>query len=195
MLVIMAQSPALLNLDDTGLLIALANTGHGTAEDPTAPDELQSAQTAQDWWSTLGGEPATVFGTDADVALLRAARALVRGVGLRTNGVDVALDAGVLAGLPLAFTVDPAPTLSPAGERSAARTLAARAAAALIRLPVGADAKRLKACPGPGCAWVFRDATRNGARRWCDMAACGNRAKAAAFRARGRQPDGQTVAR
>ena len=71
MMVIMAQSPALLNLDDTGLLIALANTGHGTAEDSTAPDELQSAQTAQDWWSTLGGEPAADFGTDADVALLR----------------------------------------------------------------------------------------------------------------------------
>lgn len=37
MMDIMAQSPALLNLDDTGLLIALANTGHGTAEDSTAP--------------------------------------------------------------------------------------------------------------------------------------------------------------
>lgn len=32
------------------------------------------------------------------------------------------------------------------------------------------------ACPGEGCGWVFADPRRR--RRWCSMAACGNRAKA-----------------
>ncbi|MGH8869155.1 MAG: CGNR zinc finger domain-containing protein [Actinomycetes bacterium] len=32
------------------------------------------------------------------------------------------------------------------------------------------------ACPGTGCGWVFADPSRR--RRWCSMAACGNRAKA-----------------
>jgi len=32
------------------------------------------------------------------------------------------------------------------------------------------------ACPGEGCGWLFAD--RRGRRRWCSMAACGNRAKA-----------------
>lgn len=32
------------------------------------------------------------------------------------------------------------------------------------------------ACPGAGCGWVFADRRRR--RRWCSMAACGNRAKA-----------------
>jgi predicted RNA-binding Zn ribbon-like protein len=35
---------------------------------------------------------------------------------------------------------------------------------------------RLKHCPS--CDWVFLDETRNGRRRWCDMADCGSRAKA-----------------
>ena len=45
---------------------------------------------------------------------------------------------------------------------------------------------RVRRCAALDCARVFLDATRNGARRWCDMATCGNRAKAARFRARGR---------
>ncbi len=32
------------------------------------------------------------------------------------------------------------------------------------------------ACPGEGCGWLFADPRRK--RRWCSMAACGNRAKA-----------------
>lgn len=43
---------------------------------------------------------------------------------------------------------------------------------------------RVRRCAGGDCSRVFHDATRNGARRWCDMAGCGNRAKAARFRAR-----------
>ncbi len=40
------------------------------------------------------------------------------------------------------------------------------------------DAARLKICSNPKCGWLFLDTTRNASRRWCDMAACGNRAKA-----------------
>ena len=38
------------------------------------------------------------------------------------------------------------------------------------------DRKRLRACPA--CDWLFEDQTRNGRRRWCDMADCGSRDKA-----------------
>ena len=45
------------------------------------------------------------------------------------------------------------------------------------------DPARIKSCPGgPGaalpCAWLFYDATKNRARRWCTMADCGNATKA-----------------
>lgn len=36
--------------------------------------------------------------------------------------------------------------------------------------------ERLRFCPS--CDWLFEDQTRNGHRRWCDMADCGSRDKA-----------------
>jgi predicted RNA-binding Zn ribbon-like protein len=45
---------------------------------------------------------------------------------------------------------------------------------------------RVRRCADARCPRVFFDSTRNGRRRWCDMATCGNRAKAARFRARER---------
>lgn len=35
---------------------------------------------------------------------------------------------------------------------------------------------RLRICPN--CSWLFVDRSRNASRLWCDMAVCGNRAKA-----------------
>jgi predicted RNA-binding Zn ribbon-like protein len=41
---------------------------------------------------------------------------------------------------------------------------------------------RVRRCADGRCARVFYDGTKNGRRRWCDMATCGNRAKAARHR-------------
>jgi predicted RNA-binding Zn ribbon-like protein len=38
------------------------------------------------------------------------------------------------------------------------------------------ETERLKVCPN--CEWLFIDRSRNRSRTWCDMAVCGNRAKA-----------------
>ena len=43
---------------------------------------------------------------------------------------------------------------------------------------------RVRRCADSRCPRVFFDRTKNGRRRWCDMATCGNRAKAARHRAR-----------
>jgi predicted RNA-binding Zn ribbon-like protein len=37
---------------------------------------------------------------------------------------------------------------------------------------------RVRECSAPDCNWLFVDTSRNRSRRWCDMAECGNRAKA-----------------
>jgi predicted RNA-binding Zn ribbon-like protein len=42
------------------------------------------------------------------------------------------------------------------------------------------DLSMLKKCQGPQCIIFFYDTTKNHRRRWCSMAACGNRAKVAA---------------
>ena len=47
---------------------------------------------------------------------------------------------------------------------------------------------RVRRCADPRCPRVFLDTSRNGARRWCDMGTCGNRAKAARHRARHVEP-------
>ena len=46
---------------------------------------------------------------------------------------------------------------------------------------------RLKACPAHDCEWAFYDSSKNRSRTWCNMAVCGNREKARAFRARHRR--------
>ena len=49
------------------------------------------------------------------------------------------------------------------------------------------DTDRLRVCANDQCRWIFYDSSRTGRRRWCDMATCGNRAKAARHRARQRE--------
>jgi predicted RNA-binding Zn ribbon-like protein len=43
---------------------------------------------------------------------------------------------------------------------------------------------RLKACRLHTCGWAFYDHTKNRSGAWCNMAVCGNRAKARAYRER-----------
>lgn len=44
------------------------------------------------------------------------------------------------------------------------------------------DHQRLRHCPA--CDWLFEDQSRNGQRRWCDMADCGSRDKSRRYYAR-----------
>lgn len=37
---------------------------------------------------------------------------------------------------------------------------------------------RVRLCANDKCVWLFLDDSKSGTRRWCDMKACGNRAKA-----------------
>ncbi|MET9318995.1 CGNR zinc finger domain-containing protein [Streptomyces sp. NPDC003038] len=52
-------------------------------------------------------------------------------------------------------------------------------------LAAGPD--RIRGCASESCVLHFYDVSRNGARRWCSMAACGNRAKASRHYARTRE--------
>lgn len=48
------------------------------------------------------------------------------------------------------------------------------------------DVRRVHRCANPACVLLFLDVSKARRRRWCDMAVCGNRAKAAAHYARRR---------
>ena len=62
----------------------------------------------------------------------------------------------------------------------------ARSAADLLST---GDLTLVRKCQNPHCILYFYDTTKNHARRWCSMTACGNRAKAAAHYRRTRQPE------
>lgn len=49
-----------------------------------------------------------------------------------------------------------------------------RSAAELLTSP---QKNRVRECDSETCTWMFLDHSKNGTRRWCDMKACGNRAK------------------
>ena len=51
---------------------------------------------------------------------------------------------------------------------------------------LGRDAGRIRRCAHPDCVLHFYDTSPKGGRRWCSMAGCGNRAKAARHYARAR---------
>jgi predicted RNA-binding Zn ribbon-like protein len=55
---------------------------------------------------------------------------------------------------------------------------------AMAKLVAEEDFSYVKACEGPSCTLLFADHTRGHVRRWCSMAACGNRAKQTAHRLR-----------
>ncbi|ACK51484.1 protein of unknown function DUF1470 [Methylocella silvestris BL2] len=57
---------------------------------------------------------------------------------------------------------------------------------AIADLLCNEDLSLLRRCEGAVCSLMFIDRTKSHARRWCSMAVCGNRAKAAAHRARTR---------
>lgn len=63
------------------------------------------------------------------------------------------------------------------------------AAADYLRL-LENDPTRIRRCAHPDCVLYFYDVSKNGLRRWCSMAGCGNRAKASRHYQRQRQSGG-----
>lgn len=55
-----------------------------------------------------------------------------------------------------------------------------------VQLFGGEEASHVRQCQSPTCSLYFVDTSRKGDRRWCSMAACGNKAKVAEFRRRRR---------
>ncbi|GES31539.1 ABATE domain-containing protein [Streptomyces angustmyceticus] len=93
------------------------------------------------------------------------------------------------AGLEIVNDVASAPalvvTLSDAGVRLSGDLRATLAHLARSGIAVLADRHaHLKECGRPDCTRLYLDRSRGARRSWCGMEACGNRVKAAAYRAR-----------
>lgn len=68
--------------------------------------------------------------------------------------------------------------------RASVRAVLSTVARDAIDLVTTGDPYRLRECAAEDCSLLFHDASRPGARRWCSMAACGNRHKTAQYRRR-----------
>jgi predicted RNA-binding Zn ribbon-like protein len=80
--------------------------------------------------------------------------------------------------------------LGPGGLRrtgSVSQCLAALAREA-VEVVAGPDGALLRECGRPECTQVYLDRSRGHRREWCAMRTCGNRVKAAAYRARRHAP-------
>jgi predicted RNA-binding Zn ribbon-like protein len=182
--VIVSQRTTATDLGAEDLLIAVANTAHDVQ------DELANPAAVRAWWLALGQPAGTARSADPGaVAMLRTLRAVIRALALRNNGIDTDVDAAALHGLALRPDLSGGPGLRAEPSGDLARDIGAAAVTALLRASDRPSWPRLKACRGEDCRWVFLDGSRNSSRRWCDMAACGNRAKSASFRVRRRGTD------
>ncbi|WP_331728369.1 CGNR zinc finger domain-containing protein [Streptomyces sp. NBC_00158] len=78
------------------------------------------------------------------------------------------------------------PQLTPAGRHTDATPAQALATLArqTVELLSGPDVHLLKECGNEECTRVYLDRSRGMRRQWCGMESCGNKIKAAAYRAR-----------
>ncbi|MGK5693964.1 CGNR zinc finger domain-containing protein [Streptomyces sp. URMC 128] len=144
------------------------------------PDRLDA------WYVESGIVDAVSPGEEADVERARTVReAIYRLVTARRLGE--AYDGTALTLVNDAARKPPAvPRLTPAGRwtqatQDEALSMVARHAVELLS---GPDVPLLKECGNPECTRVYLDRSRGMRRQWCGMDSCGNRIKAAAYRAR-----------
>jgi hypothetical protein len=143
-------------------------------------DELAEGPLAlRDWLAgrkLLGADPDEVTVSRADHRLAIDLRTGLRALALCNNGGDADESALPVPGTDL-------PALRPHRLPPVRAALGVIVAGYAQAVGTG-DWDRIRRCPAEDCAWAFWDSSAKGARRWCNMRVCGNRAKVRAFAAR-----------
>jgi predicted RNA-binding Zn ribbon-like protein len=99
--------------------------------------------------------------------------------------VSVVLDQIAMhADVRLHFRADGTQTLAPLGTGTVTTQVLGRILAIVGLAFFEGTWRRLKVCPAEDCQYAFYDHSKNRSGQWCQMAECGNRAKARTFRAR-----------
>jgi predicted RNA-binding Zn ribbon-like protein len=156
----------------------------------SGPDELAG------WLVHHELGPAGLVATSADIEHAVGLREALRAVLLAHNAdgfvhgdVAAALDrAAARSELRLRFDKTGSGTLEP--EAGGVDGALGRLLAIVHRSAADGTWSRLKACRDETCEWAFYDHTKNRSGTWCNMAVCGNRAKARAYRERRGAPRG-----
>jgi len=153
----------------------------------TAPtDLLSSAGRLREWWTAAGLVDSPPQVSEVEFARAVAVREAVYRLALAaaTGGPRSQADVDLVNEAAAAPPVTALLTRDGVRRTGPAQAVIASIARDAVGLLGGADAARIRECEDPPCTRLFVDTSRAGSRRWCDMSGCGNRAKAAGFRAR-----------
>jgi predicted RNA-binding Zn ribbon-like protein len=162
----------------------VAKRGMGDRELLSGPAELQT-------WLRVADLPAAEQPITAEAmtevrTLREAIHDLVRSKvdGKSPDGGDIAtINAAAGVGTPASLLGSDGHTLLPAAQGSLPEIMSI-IARDTVDLFTGQYRHRIRACIGHDCSLFFVDRSRPGARRWCAMAACGEKASSAAYRRR-----------
>jgi predicted RNA-binding Zn ribbon-like protein len=165
-------------------LVGFLNSLHIPDHDDQLADER-----AGPWLAGWSGGRRDAEVTPAACAPLRDLREGIRQLAVGRDGGEpergaVERAAAVLRMTPLVLELGESPRLGAVGDVGPVGRAVAAVAAALPTVHAGGEWARVKVCASDVCRWAFLDTSRNGSRRWCDMAGCGNRAKNRAWRQR-----------
>lgn len=154
-----------------------------------SPREMLGTPASLDaWFQESGLVDAPLNSGPADVAEAVALReAIYELVWAHLN--DREYDQAAVRAVNEAARVPPSvPQLTPAGRHTEATPEQALSTVARITIDVltGPELHLLKECGRPECTQVYLDRSRGTRREWCAMETCGNKMKAAAYRARKR---------
>jgi predicted RNA-binding Zn ribbon-like protein len=155
-------------------------------------DEIAEPGALRDWLAERDLIEAGAELTGADVRQAHEVREALRKLLLANNGdpldpsaVETLNEAARRADLQVRFAADGGAGLIPV--RTGVDGAIGRLLAIVERAMADGTWPRMKACAfHDTCEWAFYDWSKNSSGTWCDMAVCGNRAKARAYRERRR---------
>ncbi|WP_343026734.1 ABATE domain-containing protein [Massilia sp. MP_M2] len=174
------------------LALDMLNTEAGMGE--AQQDFWRSSDALLDWLGRCGIDAGSQSALSADdflgdaKALRTAARELIARRMQGEHGDPALLNRylAAMASRPVLVWDDAQPQLVRQGAAPSPATALGTLAEAVATLLADGDFALIRQCEHPECVLWFYDRTKSHRRRWCSMALCGNRHKAAQFRARNR---------
>ena len=155
-------------------------------------DVFTDAPSLRDWLAGHGLAAPGIRVARADVEAARDVRESLRAMLLANNGEpldpgapETLSGAAARARFSIAFDGPLRASMEP--QAGGVAGALGRLLAIVARSMAEGTWQRFKACANDACEWAFYDAARNHSRKWCEMAVCGNRMKARAYRERERE--------
>ena len=160
-------------------------------------EKLSSPGSLDAWFRESGVVDGTTASQPADVTTAVTLREAIYTL-VAAKLANESYDEGAIAVVNRAARMPPTvPQLTKTGRRTEGSTEQGLSTVARIAVDIlsGPDADLLKECGRPECTQVYLDRSRGSRREWCAMETCGNKMKAAAYRARKRGNPPLTPAR